>query len=83
MPSIQYEQIYKKALSMISDLELATYTEQDFYEILCQWLRTTSSTPLLRMKFSSYVLDDVMEKLDFTLKNSVDDYFDEIVSAHS
>lgn len=77
MPSIQYEQIYKKALSMISDLELATYTEQDFYEILCQWLRTTSSTPLLRMKFSSYTLDDVMEKLDFTLKNSVDDYFDE------
>lgn len=77
MPSIQYEQIYKKALSMISDLELATYTEQDFYDILCQWLRTTSSTPLLRMKFSSYVLDDTMEKLTFTLKNSVDDYFDE------
>lgn len=76
MPSIQYEQIYKKALSMISDLELATYTEQDFYEILCQWLRTTSSTSLLRMKFSSYILDDEMEKLTFTLKNSVDDYFD-------
>lgn len=77
MPSIKYEQIYEKALSMISDLELATYTEQDFYEILCKWLHTTSSTPLLRMKFSSYVLDDVMEQLDCTLKNSVDDYFDE------
>lgn len=77
MPSISYEQIYKRALSMINDLELATYTEQDFYDILCQWLRTTSSTPLLRKKFSSYVLDDEIMRLDFTLTNSVDDYFDE------
>lgn len=77
MPSISYEQIYKKALSMISDLELATYTEQDFYEILCKWLHTTSSTPLLRKKFSSYILDDEIMELTFTLKNSVDDYFDE------
>ncbi len=77
MPSISYEQIYKRALSMINDLELATYTEQDFYDILCQWLRNTSSTPLLRKKFSSYVLDDEIMRLDFTLTNSVDDYFDE------
>lgn len=35
MPSLKYEDIYKRALTMINDLELATYTEEDFYSILC------------------------------------------------
>lgn len=76
MPSVNYEQIYKKALTMINDLELAAYTEQDFYDILCEWLHTTSSTPLLRKKFSSYILDDETMELSFMLTNSIDDDFD-------
>ena len=48
MPSLKYEDIYKRALTMINDLELATYTEEDFYDTLREWLHTTSSTPLLR-----------------------------------
>lgn len=76
MPSLSYESIYKKALTMINDLELATYTKDDFYNILREWLQTTSSLPLLRKKFSSYSLDDEIMTLTFTLNNSVDDEFD-------
>ncbi len=76
MPSLNYEDIYKRALTMINDLELATYTEEDFYDTLREWLHTTSSTPLLRKKFNSYSFDDVLEKVTFILSNSVDDFYD-------
>lgn len=76
MPSLKYEDIYKRALTMINDLELATYTEEDFYSVLCEWLHTTSSFPLLRKKFSTYSFDDEIMNINFTLTNSVDDFYD-------
>lgn len=76
MPSLKYEDIYKRALTMINDLELATYTEEDFYDTLCEWLHTTSSLPLFRKKFSSYAIDDEIMELNFTLSNSIDDFYD-------
>lgn len=76
MPSLNYETIYKKALTMINDLDLANYTEKDFYAVLDEWLHTASSLPLLRQKFSSYSLDDEIMELNFTLNNSVDDIYD-------
>lgn len=76
MPSLKYEDIYKRALTMINDLELATYTEEDFYSVLCEWLHTTASFPLLRKKFSTYSFDDEIMNINFTLTNSVDDFYD-------
>ena len=76
MPSLKYEDIYKRALTMINDLELATYTEEDFYSVLCEWLHTTASFPLLRKKFSAYSFDDEIMNINFTLTNSVDDFYD-------
>lgn len=76
MPSINYEAIYKRALTRINDLELATYTQDDFYEYLKEWLHTTSSAPLLRKKFSKYSLDDELMTLTFELNNSVDEDYD-------
>ena len=76
MPSLKYEDIYKRALTMINDLELATYTEEDFYSVLCEWLHTTSSFPLLRKKFNTYSFDDEIMNINFTLTNSVDDFYD-------
>ena len=35
MPSLKYEDIYKRALTMINDIELATYTDENFYSIIC------------------------------------------------
>lgn len=76
MPSLNYEDIYKRALTMINDLELATYTEEDFYSVLCEWLHITASFPLLRKKFSTYSFDDEIMNINFTLTNSVDDFYD-------
>ena len=76
MPSLKYEDIYKRALTMINDLELATYTEEDYYSILWEWLHTTASFPLLRKKFSVYSFDDEIMSINFTLTSSVDDFYD-------
>ena len=76
MPSINYEAIYKRALTRINDLELATYTQDDFYEHLKEWLHTASSSALLRKKFSKYSLDDELMTLTFELNNSVDEDYD-------
>ena len=76
MPSINYETIYKRALTRINDLELATYTQDDFYEYLKEWLQTASSNPLLRKKFSKFSLDDELMTLTFELNNSVDEDYD-------
>ena len=78
MPSINYEAIYKRALTRINDLELATYTQDDFYEHLKEWLHTASSSALLRKKFSKYSLDDELMILTFELNNSVDEDYDKI-----
>lgn len=76
MPSIQYEAIYKRALTRMDDLNLASYDEEDFYTYMREWLHTTVSSPLLRKKFSSFSLNDELMKLDFTLSYSVDDDYD-------
>ena len=76
MPSISYDSIYKKTLTMIDDLDLATYTENDFYYVLREWLHTTFSNPMVRKKFSEYSPDDELMTLTFTLNNSVDDWYD-------
>ena len=76
MPSISYETIYKRALTRINDLELATYTQDDFYDYLKEWLQTASSNPLLRKKFSKFSLDDELMTLTVELNNSVDEDYD-------
>ena len=76
MPSIEYETIYKRALRRIDDLNLASYTEEDFYDTMRDWLHTVMSDPLFRKQFSEFTLDDELMTLAFTLTNSVDDSFD-------
>ena len=34
MPSIEYDDVYKRALTKINDLDLANYTEEDFKEYM-------------------------------------------------
>lgn len=76
MPSITYDDVYKRALSRIKDLELANYTESDFYDCLSEWLHGAIASPLLRKKFQSFSLDDEVMEITFELTNSVDDDFD-------
>lgn len=76
MPSITYESIYKRALMRINDLDLANYTQDDFYDYLREWLHTTTSSTLLRQKFTEFSLDDEIMIVNFELKNSVDESYD-------
>lgn len=76
MPSIDYESIYKRALTRINDLELASYTQDDFYDFLKEWLHTASSSTVFRKKFTKYSLDDEIMTLTFELSNSVDEEYD-------
>lgn len=76
MPSIFYDSVYKRALSRIKDLELATYVESDFYDSLREWLYGAASSPLFRKKFQSFSLDDEIMTITFEITNSVDEEFD-------
>lgn len=76
MPSVQYETIYKRALTRIDDIGLAGYAKDDFYDYLREWLHSAASSTLFRKKFSSFSLDDEIMMVTFTLNNSVDDDYD-------
>lgn len=76
MPSIDYESIYKRALKRIDDLDLASYTEEDFYDTMCEWLHVSISNPLFRKVFSEFTLDDENSKLTFTLSSPVSNDYD-------
>ena len=45
MPSIEYDDVYKRALTKINDLDLANYTEEDFKEYMKEWLHSAISKP--------------------------------------
>lgn len=76
MPSIEYDAIYKRALSRIDDLELANYAEEDFYAYMLEWLHSAISSPYLMQKFSAFTYDDEKMTIEFTLSNSVNDTYD-------
>ena len=76
MPSIEYDDVYKRALTKINDLDLANYTEDDFREYMLEWLHSAISKPYLRKKFSSFSFDDELEEINFSLTDSVDDGYD-------
>lgn len=76
MPSIEYDDVYKRALAKINDLDLANYTEEDFREYMKEWLHSAISKPYLRKKFSNFSFDDDLEEINFSLVDSVDDDYD-------
>ena len=65
MPSIEYDDVYKRALTKINDLDLANYTEEDFKEYMKEWLHSSISKPYLRKKFSSFSFNDDLEEINF------------------
>ena len=76
MASIEFDTIYKRALSRINDLKLSRYTESDFYEVMLEWLKSCSSSPRFRKLFSSFVVDEDAEVVEFRMNQPVDDYYD-------
>lgn len=76
MPSIKYETIYDRAVSRIKDTELFQLVEEDFYDFMKQWLHAAFQLPQFRRQFKSFVPDDEVMTVAYTLNNSVDEIYD-------
>ena len=76
MPQIDYENIYKRALSRIHDLDLANLPKEDFYDYMKEWLTSAFANPRLRKCFSSFVIYNDLNILEFELNYSVDEIYD-------
>lgn len=73
---INFEDIYKRALVRIDDLDLADLKRDDFYEYLKEWLHSSISNPFVRQKFNTFSIDDDMMRIRCDLNDSVDDTYD-------
>lgn len=74
--TLQYEDIFSIFLSKITDYSFLEYDENFVRGQMVAWLRSSSSSPRLRTKFSEFVLNDEEAVLIFVLKNSVDEQSD-------
>ena len=74
--TLQYEDIFSVFLSKITDYSFLEYDESFVRGQMVSWLRSSSSHPRLRTKFSSFTLNDENATLSFSLKNSVDEHAD-------
>lgn len=74
--TLQYENIFSIFLSKITDYSFLEYDENFIREQMVSWLHSSASSPRLRAKFSTLILNDEESYLDFSLKNSVDEQSD-------
>ena len=74
--TLQYEDIFSIFLSKITDYSFLEYDETFIRGQMVSWLHSSSSSPRLRAKFSTFTLDDKESILSFSLKSSVGDQSD-------
>lgn len=74
--TLQYEDIFSTFLSKITDYNFLEYDEAFIRDQMFSWLRSSSSSPRLRAKFSSFTLNDEEGVLEFSLRNSSDEQAD-------
>ena len=68
--TLQYEDIFSMFLSKITDYSFLEYDENFIRGQMVSWLHSSSSSPRLRAKFSSFALNDEEAVLSFSLKSS-------------
>ena len=73
---LSYDEIFSRALNRINDPKELSLNENDFTEMYVERLHSVIGKPRVRKLFSSIVLDDDMQEIDFTLRNTVDEYSD-------
>jgi len=74
--TLQYEDIFSIFLSKITDYSFLEYDEGFISGQMVSWLHSSSSSPRLRAKFSTFILNDEEATLNFSLKNSVSEQSD-------
>jgi hypothetical protein len=74
--TLQYENIFSIFLSKITDYSFIEYDESFIQGQMVSWLHSSSSSPRLRAKFSTFTLNDNEAILSFNLKNPVSEQSD-------
>lgn len=74
--TLPYETVFSRTLGRINDPKELSLDESDLLEIYTERLHNVISNPRVRRLFSSFVLDDNIQQIEFELNNSVDETSD-------
>lgn len=77
MPSLDYEKFYSKFRLKASAYDLIDMNDDDVSVFLCEWLHSSINKPYIRRLFANITLDDLLQEMNFEMKYSTDDDFDE------
>lgn len=77
MPSLDYEKFYSKFRLKASAYDLINMNDDDVSVFLCEWLHSSINKPYIRRLFANITLDDLLQEMNFEMKYSTDDDFDE------
>ena len=69
----EYSEIYSRFYLRIKDYEMIALEEKVVNEMLSGYLRSTLSKPMVRRLFSSVVMDDDVEEIEYELRDSLDE----------
>lgn len=73
---LPYETVFSRTRGRVNDPKELSLNENDLLEIYTERLHNVIGKPRVRRIFSSIVLDDEIQQIDFTLNNSVDEASD-------
>ena len=81
----EYTDIYSRFFLRVKDYEMSGMEEKLVNEMLNGYLRSTVSKPMVRRLFQSISMDDDMEEIEYTLRESLDedsdkDFIEEVLS---
>lgn len=71
-----YQDIYSIFLGLIKDYDFLKLNEDEAYEFMNEWLNGVFCRPKVRKLYSSILIDNDLQQIDYELKNSVDDQYD-------
>ena len=81
----EFNEIYSRFYLRVNDYEIAGLKEKLVNEMLNGYLRSTLSKPMVRRLFSSIVIDDDVEEIEYELREPLDedsdkDFVEEVIS---
>ena len=75
--TLPYEMVFSRTRGRINDPKELSLNENDLLEIYTERLHNVVGNPRVRRLFSSLLLDDEIQQINFELNNSVDEASDE------
>ena len=76
MPSLEYETIFTRFLGKITDYSIASMDEDSMNEMLTEYLTFALSLPEVEKLFKALNVDEDMEEITFSLRNSINESAD-------